>query len=107
MSKAAWWFVFSLSIGISLFGDAAMKRAGVGPSWRWFAAGFTAYSMTSFGWFVLLRDRSLVTVGTLYPVANAIGLTILGMAIFHEHVGPREIAGIVFGIASMVLLGGG
>lgn len=99
--------MFVASIAVSLFGDAALKRAGMGPSAHWFAAGLVAYAATSFGWFLLLRGRSLLSVGTLYPVANAIGLMVLGVLVFHERMGLREGLGLALGVASMVLLGSG
>jgi len=103
-----WWIVFSASIIIGLFGDVAMKQAGMGVThWRWFAAGFTAYSATSFGWFLLLRTRSLSVFGTLYPVVNALGLVLLGILVFGERLGLRASAGLVTGVVSLILLAGG
>jgi drug/metabolite transporter (DMT)-like permease len=103
---AIWWSVFVVAIVVGLIGDVAMKRAGIGesPAWRWFCLGYLCYSATSFGWFFLLRGRDLSMFGTLYPVANAMGLVVLGAVIFHEKLDHRAWAGIGLGIISMLLL---
>lgn len=91
---------------VGLFGDVAMKQAGLGPiRWAWFIAGFVAYSATSVSWFVLLRTRTLSAFGTLYPVANALGLVLLGAAVFGERLGSREWVGVVMGVIALGLLG--
>lgn len=104
--KPIWWAVFAICILIGLFGDVAMKQASRGGmQWGWFASGFTAYSATSVGWFWLLRTCRLSALGTLYPVANAIGLVVLGALVFHEPIDRRTGLGIVAGAASLWLLG--
>lgn len=106
MSPAVWWSTFLVSIFIGLFGDVAMKQAGLqAVRWSWFAAGFAAYSATSIGWFLLLRTRSLSSFGTLYPVANAIGLVVLGTVFFGERPDTRTFVGVLVGLVALALLG--
>lgn len=105
MNDVTFWVWFTSAILAGLFGDVAMKRAGQGTvDWRWFAAGFTAYSATSIAWFVLLRVRKLSTFGTLYPVANALGLVLLGAFLFNEHLSVREWVGLGMALVAMGLL---
>ncbi|MEJ0062881.1 MAG: hypothetical protein WDO70_06680 [Alphaproteobacteria bacterium] len=108
ITKTAWWLIFTVSVAVGLFGDVAMKRAGQGQTdWWWFTAGFVAYSATSVGWFVLLQTRKLAVFGSLYPVANALGLVVLGALLFGEQLGVREYLGISLGLVALVLLAGG
>jgi drug/metabolite transporter (DMT)-like permease len=100
-----WWSVFAVAVLVGLFGDVAMKQAGIGGvRWGWLASGFSAYSATSFAWFWLLRTRTLSSFGTLYPVANAIGLVVLGAVVFHETISPRAWLGIGVGCLALWLL---
>jgi hypothetical protein len=103
--EMVWWGVFTIAILVGLFGDVAMKQAGIdGVRWGWFSSGFAAYSATSVGWFWLLRTRKLSVFGTLYPVANAIGLVALGAFVFHETIDRRTWAGIIVGGVALWLL---
>lgn len=105
MNTIIWWTIFVISIALGLLGDVAMKRAGIQLfNCMWFCIGFAAYSATSVGWFVLLRTRTLSSFGTLYPVANAIGLVALGAMLFGERIGTKEWLGIGCGAAAIVLL---
>ena len=105
-TPAVWWSVFLASIIVGLFGDVAMKQAGIGSvRWVWFISGFIAYSATSVSWFFLLRTRTLSAFGTLYPVANALGLVLLGAAVFGDRMGAREWVGIALGATALGLLG--
>lgn len=100
-----WWVIFTLSVVIDLFGDVAMKEAGLGAvRCGWLAAGFSSYAATSLAWFWLLRTRTLSSFGSLFPVANAIGLVILGAVIFRERMGVRTWAGVAVGLVSLLLL---
>lgn len=108
MTPAEFWAWFGCSLALSLFGDGAMKRAGEGRiSWGWVCAGMVAYTLTSIGWLVMLRVRKLSTFGTLYPLANAIGLVAIGAAVFGERLTAREWAGVGLGAVAMILLSTG
>lgn len=105
---ALWWCVFVVTQAVGLFGDVSMKRAGatIRVDWIWFAVGFAAYATTGVGWLVLLRTQCLAVFGVLYPLANAIGLVLIGALGFHEHVGARGWFGLGLGLLAIGLLGG-
>lgn len=109
MSSAAWWGLFAAVTIARRFGDVAVKRASVGGGvdWRWLGPGFTAYLVTSAAWFFLLRDRRLSFVGVVAPLASALGLVVLGSVVFGEHLTTRAWAGVVLGLAAVLLLSEG
>lgn len=107
MKPWVWWLGFITMQAVGLFGDVALKRAGTIPAHKgWFAVGMLTYASTAFGWLLLMRGRKLSSFGTLSPVANALGLVIVGVVFLGERLGPRELLGIAGGIAVCVLLGG-
>jgi len=102
----SWWIIFTTAVIVGLFGDVAMKQAGMGGvvRWGWLVSGFSAYTATGFAWFWLLRTRKLSAFGTLYPVANAIGLVALGALVFGETLDKRTWLGIAVGCVALWLL---
>ncbi len=106
MNRTWWWLIFGVCEALGLLGDVAMKRAGSngGTDWVWFGIGFCAYSSTSIGWFVLLRQTPLSTFGILFPLVNAVGLIGVGVTVFHEHLDARTWCGVALGLLALVLL---
>jgi drug/metabolite transporter (DMT)-like permease len=71
---------------------------------RWFVAGCLIYAAGAFGWVYVLQSLKLATIGLIYSVGTVLLLAALGYFVFNERLNNFEIAGIAFGIASIVLL---
>ena len=78
--------------------QAAPLRSG------WFYIGFAVYASTAFGWVMVMKHLKLAVVGVVYSVAMIVLLTAVGAIGFGESLGPREIAGVILAVASIVLL---
>ena len=92
---------------LGVLADLALKQASLAPrpfASRWFALGTAAYAATAFGWVFSLRQLKLSEIGHLYCIATMLLLTAGGVLFFHESLRPREIIGLVLGIASLALL---
>ena len=51
-----------------------------------------------------MKHLKLAVVGVVYSVAMIVLLTTVGAIGFGESLGPREIAGVILAVASIVLL---
>jgi small multidrug resistance pump len=99
-----------ITIGFSavgVIGDYFLKLASQqGSPLRsgWFYIGFAVYASTAFGWVIVMKHLKLAVVGVVYSVAMIVLLTAVGAIGFGESLGPREIAGVILAVASIVLL---
>jgi drug/metabolite transporter (DMT)-like permease len=69
-----------------------------------FYLGFALYASTAFGWVFVMRYLKLATISLLYSVSMVLLLTTLGLVVFGESLNSAEVAGIVLGVAAIVLL---
>ena len=99
-----------ITIGFSavgVIGDYFLKLASQQASplrSGWFYVGFAVYASTAFGWVIVMKHLKLAVVGVVYSVAMIVLLTAVGSIGFGESLGPREIAGVILAVASIVLL---
>jgi multidrug transporter EmrE-like cation transporter len=99
-----------ITIGFSavgVIGDYFLKLASQQASplrSAWFYIGFAVYASTAFGWVIVMKHLKLAVVGVVYSVAMIVLLTGVGAIGFGELLGPREIAGVILAVASIVLL---
>ncbi len=99
-----------ITIGFSavgVIGDYFLKLASQQASplrSGWFYVGFAVYASTAFGWVIVMKHLKLAVVGVVYTVAMIVLLTAVGAIGFGESLGPREIAGVILAVASIVLL---
>ncbi len=99
-----------ITIGFSavgVIGDYFLKLASQQASplrSGWFYVGFAVYASTAFGWVIVMKHLKLAVVGVVYSVAMIVLLTAVGAIGFGESLGPREIAGVILAVASIVLL---
>jgi multidrug transporter EmrE-like cation transporter len=99
-----------ITIGFSavgVVGDYFLKLASQQASplrSSWFYIGFAVYASTAFGWVIVMKHLKLAVVGVVYSVAMIVLLTAVGAIGFGESLGPREIAGVILAVASIVLL---
>lgn len=93
---------------VGVVGDFFIKLSGSGAKFmelKWFIIGFLIYALTAFGWFYVMKNVKLATLGVFYAISTVIFLTIVGVIFFKEHLSIYEIVGVITGIISLVLLG--
>jgi drug/metabolite transporter (DMT)-like permease len=109
MDKIVLWLLFSIVLAlIGVVGDFFIKLSGNGTKFielKWFIIGFVIYAMTAFGWFYLMKNVKLATLGVFYSISTVLFVTILGVFYFKESINFYEIVGIVAAIISLILLG--
>ncbi len=89
-------------------GDSFIKLSGAGKIFmdvKWFIVGFVIYAATAFGWFFVMKNIKLSTLGVFYAVSTIIFLIIVGVFYFKEPLNNYEIVGIILAIVSLILLG--
>ena len=99
-------FVFLMTV-VGVVGDSFLKMAGQGPtyiSWTWFGIGFVVYAMTAFGWFYVMKEMHLSTLGIAYALSNVVLLVLAGVFIFGERLSIYEIIGLGMALGSILLL---
>jgi len=92
---------------VGIVGDYFLKRASGEASPLTtpdFLAGLALYSSTAFAWAFVMRYLKLATIGAIYSVCMILMLTTMGFLFFDETLNRYEVFGIVFAIASIVLL---
>jgi drug/metabolite transporter (DMT)-like permease len=93
---------------VGVIGDFFIKLSGSGAKYidlRWFIIGFVIYAMTAFGWFYVMKNIKLSTLGVFYAISTVLFLLIVGVFVFKEKLNSYEIAGIITAIISLILLG--
>jgi multidrug transporter EmrE-like cation transporter len=92
---------------VGVVGDYFLKLAsGKEQSLRslWFYVGFCVYASTAFGWVFVMKHLKLATISAVYSVSMVLLMTALGVTVFRESLNAYEVAGLLMGIASLVLL---
>lgn len=93
---------------VGVGGDFLIKLAGSGKKfvdWRWLMLGLAVYASTAFGWFFVMKNIKLSTLGVYYSITTALFLVLVGTVYFHESVNTYEIIGIAMAIGSLIILG--
>jgi drug/metabolite transporter (DMT)-like permease len=93
---------------VGVAGDFFIKLAGSGKKFmevKWFVIGFVIYALTAFGWFFVMKNIKLSTVGVFYAVSTVLFLTALGVFYFKESINVYEIIGLALAITGIILLG--
>jgi multidrug transporter EmrE-like cation transporter len=102
------YLVAAIMSAVGIIGDYFLKRASAEPNplacWRFFV-GLVLYSSTAFAWVFVMRHLKLATIGVIYSICMILLLTAMGVLFFEETLSRSEIAGIVFAILAVVLLG--
>ncbi|HEX5270841.1 MAG TPA: hypothetical protein VFW33_10155 [Gemmataceae bacterium] len=92
---------------VGIVGDYFLKRASAADqplATRWFLVGLAMYASTAFAWVFVMRHLKLATIGVIYSVCMILLLTAMGVFLFGESLNRYEALGIVFAIASVLLL---
>lgn len=69
-----------------------------------FVLGAALYALPAAGWFFLMRNHSLATIGIIYSCSNILILAALGYFVFKEAITARDLSGIGLAIAAMLIL---
>lgn len=91
----------------TLVGDYCIKLASErtsGVTSYTFYLGAILYALPAVGWFFLMRQHSLATIGVFYSASTIILLAALGYFVFKENFGMREMVGIMLAVASVVVM---
>lgn len=92
---------------VGVVGDFFIKLAGSGTKFmdvKWFVLGFVIYGLTAFGWFYVMKDVKLATLGVFYAISTIIFLIIVGVFYFKETLNVYEVIGISLAIVSLIIL---
>ncbi|MBX4189552.1 hypothetical protein KW785_03100 [Candidatus Parcubacteria bacterium] len=92
-------------IGFEVVADIFAKEYSLKGGWPlWFAA-IAGYIICNAFWLYALKSGSgLARGGTIFAVATAITVVILGVHFYHESLKPLQYGGIALGIVSLVLI---
>lgn len=91
---------------IVIVGDVAIKIAADRASLASLpmSAGALLYAASAVLWFFAMRHVSLGQAAVAYSMLTLIALFLIGVFAFGEPVGIRELAGVAFALAAMVLM---
>ena len=92
---------------VGVAGDFFIKLAGIGKKYielQWFVLGFCIYASTAFGWFFVMKHLKLSTLGVVYAISTVLFITTVGIFYYKESLSAYEMAGIVLGIISLLLM---
>ncbi len=99
--------VVVLLAGFGVVGDFFIKLSGGGSEYvryKYFFSGVFVYALSSAGWFYVMKNIKLSSLGIIYSITTAILLTLLGVLFFKEQLDRYDIIGIFLGIISIVIL---
>ena len=92
---------------LCLVGDYLLKQASRAPfpfRTAEFAIAVVIFGASAIGWVLILPHLKLAAVGVIYGVSTVLFMALLGWLVFGETLTVREWAGLVFGVASILLL---
>ncbi len=98
--------VFTLCALIHCLGDFFMKRASIAFTWTDLLLATVFYVITIPGWLWVLKMGKLATLASIGAAMQAVILVMVGVLMFNEHLTTREIIGIFFAIAALVMFAG-
>lgn len=94
-------------VSMSIFGDYLLKLASQKDQWvtsPQFLGGAVLYGFTAFGWVYAMKYLTLGAIGVSYSILSILTLTALGVLVFKETLGAREILGIALAFVSLGLM---
>ena len=99
--------ILAVIILVTLVGDYLIKVASQKPNGLITAAfigGTLLYALPAIGWFYLMRSHSLAAIGVFYSAATILILAGLGVFVFKEAFGLRELLGVSLAIAAVAII---
>lgn len=100
------WIIFlALLIAFEAVADVLAKTWQLRRGWALAAAALAAYLVANSFWLFALKNGSgLARGGIIFSVGSAVLAVAIGLFMFQEAVSPRQMAGIILGIISVLLL---
>jgi drug/metabolite transporter (DMT)-like permease len=101
---------FAVAITLSLitvYADYLIKKASLLTAFNGsflLLSGMMLYGLTGLGWFFVMRQVKLSTLGVIYGVTCIIALTLISVFVFKERLHFFEVVGIICALVSLVLL---
>lgn len=99
--------IFLMIVTATIAGDYFIKAASLNSqsltSTKFFF-GAALYALPAAGWFFLMKDHSLATIGIIYSCSNILILSALGYFLFKESITARDLSGIGLAIAAMLIM---
>lgn len=99
--------ILTVIILVTLVGDYLIKVASQKPNGLMtvtFVGGALLYALPAIGWFYLMRSHSLAAIGVFYSAATILILAGLGVFVFKEAFGLRELLGVSLAIAAVAII---
>lgn len=95
-------FTFSaVSVGA---GDFLAKKWSLEPGWVTFAGALTCYLCSSFFYLQTLARKGLVVSSIIWSITSIIAFLFVGLVIFHESLTSLQVAGVILGAISLLIL---
>lgn len=69
-----------------------------------FMIGCAMYALSAIGWYLAMREITLGQIAVAFSVFVLLALCAMGVLLFGESIGIREVFGIGFAIAAMILM---
>ncbi len=102
--------ILAFCTAFTLLGDYCIKlstQASTGVRSPVFLLGALFYGIPALGWFYLMSHHSLATVGVYYSAATLVFLAGLGVIVFKEPLGWRDMMGLTLAIAAVFMMSTG
>lgn len=99
--------ILTAIILVTLVGDYLIKIASQKPNGLLtvtFVGGAILYALPAIGWFYLMRSHSLAAIGVFYSAATILILAGLGVFVFKEAFGLRELIGVSLAIVAVAII---
>lgn len=99
------WFLIAAA-GAEILSDIIAKYWAAAPSKLLFAAAVGMYAIGAALYIPSLLKEGLIVTSLIWSLISVIGYLVVGYFLFHESLSLQQIAGIVFAIIAIILLGG-
>lgn len=101
-----WWIILLIVVIIlELIADVLSKQWSLEPKALFLIGGIFFYLIANIAWLLALRNGAGLARGVcIFSVACAVVATIIGLVFYKEPVDKLQLAGIILGIFSLVLI---
>lgn len=93
-----------LTSAVAIWADVVLKAAANGKNYWMLFFGACLYFGQALFWYEAYKVGKFSTVAIVYSIFTIILSIILGLVLFHEKIGAREVVGIVLGIIAVILM---
>lgn len=101
------YLVLAFCTALTLLGDYCIKistEAAGGIRSPVFILGALFYGIPALGWFYLMSHHSLATVGVFYSASTIVFLAALGVIVFKEPLGWRDMMGVILAVSAVLMM---